>query len=496
MESMFCFAAAILLGVQDDGKIDQRVLTQMENRGQLGKVGVFIAAEDQVLTFGDAFAGWTASRADEERSDLRKTVLASLKSKSSAFVKVMNVALPNAQLRPVWVVNGIAANLTTDEIKKAAASGSVKYIYPAGAIRTAVPSGTVSPVIKKSDQKAWSLTGKRVPWNLKDVGAENVWKQLKITGRGSVVAVLDGGVIIDHPDLKPNIWINDGETPNNGKDDDRNGYIDDLYGYDFGAMSPDIVGAASRGRSHGTMTSGITAGAGVGGIQTGVAPGAKLMPLKAGGMYQTFLAYQYALENGADVISMSFSIPNLGNTRGLWRLMCEHSTIAGLLSVSGAGNFQQSAKIPVQQRIPEAIPCVLSAGGVNQDLTLPRFVSLGPVEWASVKFYEDHPMPEGLVKPDVSGYPGAGYPVLDATAGKGYVDPNNRIRGNSFSCPHAAGTAALMLSANPELPAWRVREIMMETAADIAPPGKDNRTGAGLIDALAAVKKAIALKSE
>jgi serine protease AprX len=217
------------------------------------------------------------------------------------------------------------------------------------------------------------------------------------------------------------------------------------------------------------------------------------MPLMGwGGTYGAARVHEYALENGADAMNMSFSIPNLGHTRGLWRLMSEHATAAGLVLVSGAGNFQRLRQ-PVQLRIPEGIPCVIAAGGVDRNMKIPRFVSLGPVEWGSVKFYEDHPMPKGLIKPDVSGFPGAGYPVLAAT--RGYIDPNLRIRGNSFSGPHVAGTVALMLSANPDLPAWRVKEILEATATDLGPKGKDNDTGAGLLNAFAAVKAALKVKS-
>ena len=101
-------------------------------------------------------------------------------------------------------------------------------------------------------------------------------------------------------------------------------------------------------------------------------------------------------------------------------------------------------------------------------------------------------MPKGLIKPDVSAFPGPNYPVLGSK--RGYLDPNNRVKGNSFSGPHVAGTVALMFSANPELTAWRVKEILEITATDLGSKGKDNDTGAGLLNALAAVKAAIAEK--
>ena len=235
----------------------------------------------------------------------------------------------------------------------------------------------------------------------------------------------------------------------------------------------------------------MVAGDGTGGQQTGVAPRAQLMPLIAfGGPYVAARAMQYALEHGADVISMSFSIPDLGNTRGLWRLMAEHASAAGLVLVSGAGNFGRQVQVPVQIRIPEGIPCVVCAGGVNQDLTVPAFTSKGPVAWDEVEFYEDHPYPPGLLKPDVSAFPGPGIALVNPNGKKGYLPDNNQRRGNSLSAPHVAGVIALMLEANPELTPWRVKAILEETAFDLDTEGKDPNTGAGLVDAFAAVQKA------
>ena len=92
-------------------------------------------------------------------------------------------------------------------------------------------------------------------------------------------------------------------------------------------------------------------------------------------------------------------------------------------------------------------------------------------------------MPKGLIKPDVCAFPGPGYPQLSPTSGE-YI---NNKRGNSFSGPHVAGVAALMFSVAPELPAWRIKQIIKETAIDVAAKGKDFRTGAGLIHAWKAV---------
>jgi subtilisin family serine protease len=250
-------------------------------------------------------------------------------------------------------------------------------------------------------------------------------------------------------------------------------------------------------RQHGTLTSCLVVGDGTGGTITGAAPRAKLMGLRGlGSVYSAARVFEYALEEGADVLTMSFSIPDLGDTRGLWRLMAEHATCAGMVLVSGAGNFgkgsRQPAKLPVQIRIPEGIPCVVCSGAVNRKRNkVPPLFSQGPVEWGNVRFYEDFKLPKGLIKPDVVAHPGPGLALVSSSEDSGYLPKNNGRRGNSLTAPQVAGVCALILSAAPETNAWRVKELLEETARDIKPRGKDNATGAGFLDAHAAVKKAL-----
>jgi hypothetical protein len=156
----------------------------------------------------------------------------------------------------------------------------------------------------------------------------------------------------------------------------------------------------------------------------------------------------------------------------------------------GAGNFRMNQPIPVQHQSPKDVPSVIAVGGVDSTMKPAPFSSMGPAEWSSVVLYGDYPMPNGLRKPDVVAFPGAGYPIVAYPTG--YVDPNPTVRGNSLSGPQGAGVAALMLSVAPSLPAWRVLAILQATARDLGPTGPDNEFGAGLIDAAAAVRAAIA----
>ena len=474
--------------VQEE-KIDPPLAARFDRPGPYP---VAILLETQMLLGPGRLAEFASQNDGRPRSALRTEVIEALKVTAEAEQAILLEALGEPEgARTLWIGNAVFVDLTVEEIRSAASLDVVRYIY---LMPQAPPSydrpGTVGTVLTPSTRPPFSIDGKEVPWNLVGIGAAEAWEQLDATGEGVVVAMIDNGTNYTQPDLAGNVWTNTGEVANNGVDDDANGLIDDYYGFDFsrGLAEVQLNPAFGQGAGHGTWTSGIVLGDGSEGVVTGVAPRAQLMVSIVGGAtFAMGRALEYALEEGADVATMSFSIPDLGNVRGLWRLMSDHAVAGGLVLVSGAGNFQQTQPIGVQQRIPEGIPSVVSVGGVDQGLELVPFSSLGPVSWSSVVFYEDH---EALTKPDLVAFPGPEYPLIRAD-GPGYLDPNTR-RGNSFSGPHAAGVAALILSANPELPAWQVKEIMEETARDLPPLGRDNRTGAGLIDAAAAVREAAA----
>ena len=454
--------------------------------GQDGARRVILLGKTQLLDGARAYPAFCKANAGRKRSDLRRETIAALKRIASEEQPAVLEALGNpAGARRLWLVNAIAVSLTPGQIEKARAL--VKFVYPAGPMPALDNPGKVEAVLEPVERKPFAWKGKKIPWNLKMLHVPDAWKKEQVTGEGVVVAMMDMGVNYLHEDLRSNIWINRKEIANNGKDDDGNGYVDDLYGFNFASMKAEV---RARGRrQHGSLTSSVVAGDGTGGTITGVAPRARLMAMIAGsGNYVATVAFQYALGNGADIVNMSFSQPGLGHARGLWRLMAEHASCAGLILVSGAGNFP-NVKVPVQIRIPEGIPCVICAGGVTRKKKFARFTSQGPVEWRSVKFYEDHPMPKGLVKPDVCALPGPKIGLI-SVEDSGYLPENNGRRGNSLSAPHVAGVCALILSANPELTPWRVKEILEKTATDIRPRGKDNRTGAGLVHALRAVKAA------
>jgi hypothetical protein len=145
-------------------------------------------------------------------------------------------------------------------------------------------------------------------WGLKKIRTEQAWDITQ--GEGTVVAVVDTGLDYNHPDIAANVWTNPDEIAGNGIDDDNNGFIDDLRGWDFAYDDNDPM----DGHGHGTHVSGTIAAVGNNSLGIiGVAPKANIMPIKGlndlGSGYGSWLANAivYAAQNGADVMNNSWA---------------------------------------------------------------------------------------------------------------------------------------------------------------------------------------------
>ena len=485
---------------------------------------VFVRMADQFIAKGGDYETFCRDHAKDKRGDNRKLVLKTLKEKSDKSWAALKERIAKLQesgalksLARFWIVNGFACELSGKAAQELAADAAVSFIYLQRGppqIRqhhlasrepqklTDDQSKAMAAVLKSLEEKepAFDPKGLEIPWNLQQIQADKVWTDEKAAGEGIVVAVADSGLLAIPP-LTRALWKNPAEEPN-GKDDDGNGYVDDVFGYDFGEHSGSILGDAAV--PHGSACSGIIAGRPTAdkALVTRVAPRARIMLLRGMGYLK---AYEYALENGADALSMSYMWVNmeLGHYRGLFRTAHEHLAAGGVVSLGGAGNFARNAPAGKQITVPKDIPCVIAAAGVVKDGSQPAFSSRGPCSWKGVKFYDDD---KPLIKPDVTTF-NAGFPCWTTSAfakrsrfeenwksGDGSYGLYTGLQGNSFAGPHVAGVVALMLSANPDLNAWEVKEILESTCKDLGDKGRDVAFGAGLVNALDAVRAARKVK--
>lgn len=269
------------------------------------------------------------------------------------------------------------------------------------------------------------------------VNAPEVWAW-GITGAGVVVAVVDTGVDYNHPDLRQNIWVNPREIAGDGIDNDRNGFVDDVRGWDFAdndANPMDIVDTriidwtGRRGNSgHGTHVAGTIAAARNGIGSTGVAPDARIMPVRVfdqwGNTTESAIArgVRYAADNGAHVINMSL---RTAPSRELEQAI-RHATGRGCVVVIAAGNsWQPTPSFPAD--LAATIDGVIAVGAGNENRTLAGFSNRAG----------DDPRMQYVVAPGVS--------VHSTLPGNTYGTMN----GSSMAAPHVAGVAALMRSSLP-----------------------------------------------
>ncbi|MCH7761729.1 S8 family peptidase, partial [candidate division TA06 bacterium] len=294
-------------------------------------------------------------------------------------------------------------------------------------------------------------------------------------------------------------WRNDAEffgTP--GIDDDLNGFVDDIYGYDFVNNDGDPI----DDHGHGTHTAGTVAGDGTAGDSVGVAPDAQIMALKVctsgGGCSGIAIlnGVQYALENGAHVLTISLG-GGVGSVSASSRNTYNNALLVGVLSSIAAGNagsgtntITSPGSVPPPWLHPDqtllgGLSGVITVGATNSGDFIAGFSSRGPVTWENVDPWYDYPWPAdmGLIDPDVSA-PGVCVTSLRHSTNNGYVPCWS---GTSMATPHVAGLIALMLSKNPGLSPAELDSIIEMTSVDLGTPGKDNDYGAGRIDCCAAI---------
>ena len=305
------------------------------------------------------------------------------------------------------------------------------------------------------DGSLWGLSNRGLYGGVAgaDIDALAAWEIT--TGEADVVvAIIDGGVDLSHPDLAPNIWRNPGEIPGNGIDDDGNGFIDDAYGWDFRDRDASVFDTGDN--NHGTQVAGIIAARGNNGLGVvGVSWNSQIMPLKfigsgGGSTADAITALNYMImmrQRGVNLRVANLSWGSGDSSRLLERAIIAAGG-AGILVVASAGNAgvnQDTAWSPNYPSSFSATNILAVAATDNRD----RLV--GDSNY-------------GLTRVDL-GAPGSG--ILSTVPGRTYAANS----GTSFAAPFVSGVAALAVSVNPDLSVGDLRQAILagvETVPSLA----------------------------
>jgi subtilisin family serine protease/subtilisin-like proprotein convertase family protein len=410
--------------------------------------------------------------------------------------------LANALGIRAWDVRSIArgnyatfvtdVRLTVDQARAAAETvQGIRWVEPNQVFKSnRVPNDPLYGNQYWLNNNGQTLTG--VPGGLDpgtsgaDVRAESVW-DITIGSRNVIVGIIDTGVDIDHPDLRNNIWTNPGEIAGDGIDNDNNGYVDDVNGFDFGEFDNnprDLEG-------HGTAVAGMVGavgnnGQGISGINWLVS----LLPLKiadSAGALRTdaiIQAHDYATlmrQRGfaVDITTNSYGsfAPDFYTDDNPNGIVGEQAAIdryiaAGGVFVASAGNGRAGGdnigddndQIP-QYPASYPNPGIITVAATDNDDALAGFSNFGVLS-------------VDIAAPGVNTYTtavGGGYQYIDGT---------------SFSGPLVAGIAALIKSVKPTASAVEIREILFNTA-DPLPSLQGKVASGGRVNALRAVQAAL-----
>lgn len=298
-----------------------------------------------------------------------------------------------------------------------------------------------------------------------DINVKDVWAGLTCGDPDIIVAVVDEGVKYDHPDLRDNMWKNPGEIPDNGVDDDGNGYVDDVYGYNFNTNGPiswdqgyyDDRGQWHGDSGHGTHCAGTIAAVnnnnrGVAGVAggSGAKDGCRIMScqifsgVSGGGAYTVSNAIKYAADMGASVISCSFGytsafISDYAYERAVGSAEIDaihyfessknNPVLDGNIAVFAAGNENHN-----YAHYPGAFYDIISVSAFGADFLPTYFTNYGPGC--------------NISAPGGEYYHGVGEKsmILSTLPKELYKEDYGYMQGTSMACPHVSGVVALALS--------------------------------------------------
>lgn len=274
----------------------------------------------------------------------------------------------------------------------------------------------------------------------------------KSLGSNITIAIIDSGINYNHPDLVKNIAVNESEIPGNGIDDDGNGFIDDSYGFDFYNSDP----YAFDDLGHGSHVAGLAAAS-----TFGVAPNAKLLPLKSlghfGGDAGTLAAaIKYAVDNGAQIINLSIGTPAQSPNPKVQEAI-DYAEANNVLTVAASGNGHPLSGIGMNNDTHPMYPASLKNKSLISVAAKDDFNALAPYSNYGVESV-DITAPGGLGPHNLiqSSY-------FNNPAGVQYLESD----GTSLATPLVSGVAALIMSLDNRLTALQVKNIILSSGTQV-----------------------------
>jgi thermitase len=318
----------------------------------------------------------------------------------------------HAGLRNLHVMH--SAERSEDEV--------IAMLQGSGLVEFAEPDYIITASLVPNDTAAVNGTA----WALKQIGLPAAWDRVHFASN-VVVAIVDSGIRLTHQELKDNLWTNAGEVAGNGVDDDKDGVVDDVHG--FNAI--DHSGDVSDDVGHGTHVAGIIGAAGNNGKgSSGVAWNVQLMPLKfldatgEGATSDAISCIDYARTHGAHIINASWGS---GSSSQSLRSAITRARSAGIIFVAAAGNDGMNNDRSPNYPSSYALDNIVAVGASDRSDGLASFSDFGA---ASVD----------LLAPGVSIYStwdssDSAYKTLDGT---------------SMATPFVTGTFALLKARFPD----------------------------------------------
>ena len=328
-------------------------------------------------------------------------------------------------------------------------------------------------------------------WNLSKIRAPQAWDITKGGANDVIIAILDAGVDINHPDLRANIWTNEKEIPGDGIDNDRNGYIDDYYGWDFARDDPnprpkfdEPYNAAAI--HHGTIVAGLVAAVGDNnqGV-AGVAWKSKIMALKVldsegnGSVDSVIRAVNYAVSQRANIINLSF----VGSNKSDFLVQAlKRAWQAGLVIVAAAGNeatgqtedLDQVPAYPICLDADDSENYIIGVAATDQNDQKGGFSNYG----------------SRCIDISAPGSRVYGLMVYNQAIGDDFKEYYGGYwSGTSVATPLVSGAAALLKAVNPLISNVQIRNILMAQADNIDLLNIDyaGKLGAGRLNVYRAV---------